>query len=536
MSRFPLLLAGPFSRGGAFSLAGAFLLAGCVFTTRSIEVEVIHDTEQAAPAGESRWYVPTRAYLTDGSVVVLPSGGSVAGGELVGSGTRHSLTLDQARPFSWIPLDSVVAVEAFRENQSVHPVSLLTVPASVVGGGLLAMGLHAAIFGSCPTIYAFEHGTEVLEMEAFSHSIAPLMETRDVARIGARPDSDGILRLELRNEALETHYIRNTELLVVEHARGERVASDPSGQPVVTGTPAPLLAARDAGGRDVLPELLARDDHHFRTDPARLATAGLATAATGDERDRIDLLLPVEEGATEVALHLRLRNTLLTSVLFYDIMLGESGVAAIDWIGSDLDRIGTALELGHWAVEHLGMRVLVEGAEGWEERHRIADTGPIAWKELVIPLPATGPTLGVRLDFVADAWMIDYAGAAGGVRRPAPLRVPVDRVLDSEGDDDEVERGALAVTDTTHFVTFPGQRRTLEFAVPEAPGPDRDVTYLLAMQGYYVEWIRGHWLAEATAHEPFRPVPEALPRAIRRWIDVMDDFERDFHATRIPVR
>ena len=51
MSRFPLLLAGPFSRGGAFSLAGAFLLAGCVFTTRSIEVEVIHDTEQAAPAG-----------------------------------------------------------------------------------------------------------------------------------------------------------------------------------------------------------------------------------------------------------------------------------------------------------------------------------------------------------------------------------------------------------------------------------------------------------------------------------------------------
>jgi hypothetical protein len=513
------------------ALGGTLTLVGCVVMSQSVEVEVIHDAEHPAHEVETQWRAPTRVYLTDGSLVVLPSGGAVGEGELMGRGTRYSLTLDERRPFARIPLDSVIAIEAFRETESVHPASLITVPASLIATGYLAAGLAVAIFGSCPTIYAIEDGSEVLEMEAFSHSIAPLMESRDVARIGARPDSDGILRLELRNEALETHYIRNTELLVVDHTAGERVASDPSGQPVITRMPVSPLTARDGGGRDVLPELLTRDDLHFRTAPARLAAA-----ATGEQRDRIDLLLPVEEGESEVALHLRLRNTLLTSVLFYDVMLGESGAAAIDWIGRDLDRIGTALELGTWAVDNLGMRVLVEGSDGWEELYRVPDTGPIAWKELVIPLPAAGPTLHVRLEFLADAWMIDYAGVAGGVRRASPLRVPVERVLDAEGRDDEVARSALAVTDTTHFVTFPGQRRTLEFAVPVAPEPDRDVTYLLAMQGYYVEWVRGRWLAEATSHEPFRPGPEAIPSALRRWIEVMDEFERDFHATRIPVR
>jgi hypothetical protein len=44
----------------------------------------------------------------------------------------------------------------------------------------------------------------VLHAEAFSYSIAPLLEARDVDRLATQPDADGHLRIEVRNEALET--------------------------------------------------------------------------------------------------------------------------------------------------------------------------------------------------------------------------------------------------------------------------------------------------------------------------------------------
>jgi hypothetical protein len=54
---------------------------------------------------------------------------------------------------------------------------------------------------------------------------------------------------------------------------------------------------------------------------------------------------------------LRARNSLLNTVLLYDVMLGARGARALDWVGSDLERVGPALELGNWYATRMGMRV-----------------------------------------------------------------------------------------------------------------------------------------------------------------------------------
>jgi hypothetical protein len=58
----------------------------------------------------------------------------------------------------------------------------------------------------------------VEEAELFSNSIAPLFEARDVDRLQAQPDANGMLRLDVRNEAMETHYINHLQLFEVQHA------------------------------------------------------------------------------------------------------------------------------------------------------------------------------------------------------------------------------------------------------------------------------------------------------------------------------
>ena len=68
------------------------------------------------------------------------------------------------------------------------------------------------------------------------------------------------------------------------------------------------------------------------------STARIEAANTIDDRDYIELTFdrPLGEEAVVVV---SLRNSLLTTVLFYDMMLDPAGAGAIDWIGQDMARI-----------------------------------------------------------------------------------------------------------------------------------------------------------------------------------------------------
>ena len=61
------------------------------------------------------------------------------------------------------------------------------------------------------------------------------------------------------------------------------------------------------------------------------------------------------------------------------------------------------------------------------------------------------------------------------------------------GMDMTLDLSAVASSDMQRLVTFPGDNYTFTFALPEH---ERDQTALfLNATGYYLEWIRGDWLA-----------------------------------------
>ncbi len=471
---------------------------------------------------------PAKAHLRDGSTVLYPHGVTIVRDTLRGVGELFAIDLRAAGSVSLVPLDSVIGMESYSSDVNAPATFALTTVALGVAA-LATVGAAVAIFGSCPTIYSDSAGTPVLEAETFSYSIARLFEMRDVDPLRARPDSLGIVRLEVRNEMAETHYLNHLELLEVRHAPHERAMPDArNGVVVVSGESAPARAV-DRAGRDVLPAVAEHDGRVAETAPARLAAAGAA-----DSRDWMDLAIPRTAGADSVALAFRMRNSLLNTVLLYDLMLAAPGARSLDWTGATLETLGGATALGRWYVREMGLRVSVREDGAWREVARVADTGPIAWRDVAVLLPAGDEdTLHVRLSYVTDAWRIDRLSTSTRWRRTDARAVPLARVVGADGAPSADALSRLGAADERYVQTLPGQRFVAEF---DAGASAQTRTMMLGSQGYYVEWVRGDWIRAATERRPFAPSDSTIGQAIERWREQRHELERTFFAARVPVR
>jgi hypothetical protein len=517
----------------------AVALAGCINTFYRPEPRAL--ARPAAGDTGATVLTPVKAHLADGSTVIF-RGARIAGGRV------SALGMDQARSFALldstgtprgsVPLDSVVGLETFDDRilsgRSVA-VSVATTSAGTIG----TIALLKALFGSCPTVYADTGGSgpPLLQAEGFSYAIAPRLEHRDVDRLAVRAGADGAVRLELRNEALETHYVNHVELLAVAHDPGVRVLPDQQGRLIAVRALHAAASALDRAGRDVLPALARADGRLFASDPATVRGA-----REGDLDDWIDLVADDLPPGDSLAVVLRLRNSLLTTVLLYQVMLSGPGAAA--WLAEGLADGAAALGLARWYLATMGMRAATLDSGGFQPAARLGDVGPIAFRDVALVLARPerdARRVGVRLRFVADNWRIDRVEVTGVAERPAARRVALSAVVvpspaGGEGRGPVLDAAALAAlvaVDEHYLETRPGQRMTLEFH-DASPAGSAATTYLIAWQGWYREWLRGSWLA--TPRRPFVPGDAAVAEALARWRGDQAQLEAAFYATRIPVR
>ena len=523
------------------AVAGA---AGCVHIFQSLRPQPLSVGAEGVPSG-GVIKSPLKAHLADGSTVIFRDGARIAGGLITGRGQAFAL-LDDALPVrrDTVSLASVVGVETF-ETKALVAQSVAVSLAATAAAAVATAGALVAIFGSCPTIYADSGAGPVLQAEGFSYAIAPLLEHRDLDPLSVRPGADGVIRLELRNEALETHFINHVELVAVRHAPELAAVPDQNGRPVLVGARRPLVRAHDRVGRDLRATLAVADERLFSSAPATVNAAH-----AGDVDDWIDIEADGLPAGDSLAVVLRLRNSLLNTVLLYDGILG--GVDAADWLSTGMLGIGTAVDLSRWYVQTMGMHAIVEGVPPVVQKDgrtgaqaRLGDVGPIAFRDVAMVLPRSSRDARgarVRLRFVADDWRIDRVEIAGVVSRPIVERVPLARVMvpvPAHGGPPAADVAALAAlheADDRYLETRPGQRMSLEFAPARSRDASASTTYLIAWQGWYREWIRGAWLAAPTRTTPWVPGDSAVATALARWRVKREPMEREFYASRIPVR
>jgi hypothetical protein len=505
-------------------VCAAALLTGCIF--RKLTVAPVERASGTTVAS------PVKVHLLDGATAIFEHGVSIAADSVHGVGREFAIA-DAAKangtPIRVIPLDSVAAMESV--SDSINAGKSVGMTALAVVGVAATSGLLKALFGSCPTIYSDSDGVPVLEAEGFSYSISPLLERRDLHRLRAQPDPSGIVSLEVRNEALETHYINQLALLGVARGPDEVVLPDAMDRPLAVRRMAPVVRAIDRAGNDVTGTLARDDAIAFQSDRRTITNVRL-----GDVNDWIDVTIAPPHGADSVALVFRLRNSLLNTVLLYDAMLRPQGAQAVDFEARDLNTISTMVAMGRWYGSRMGLHVSVRRGDAWDTVAYVPDAGPIAWRDVaaVIPVPRAD-TLTIRLSFVADEWRIDHVAVAALFRHPVPERIEASAVLVAGGASNEPALESARDLDAQYLVTTPGQRFTVRFNAGQAPS-DSARTFLLATEGYYTEWIRGSWVRQARTPHPFIASDTTLVETVNHWARVGPAFEAQFARTRIPVR
>lgn len=474
---------------------------------------------------------PVKAHLKDGSTIVYEDGIHVQGNTLTARGNGQRVgALNEYLPLAPIPFDSIVGLETF-DREINAPASVLVSAVTMTASFAVDVAAAVLIFGSCPTIYADSAGKPALEAEIFARRISPLLEARDIDLLKTRGDSAGVITLDVRNEALETHYINHLELLEVRHDPRTQVIPDEHGRPLVVSDFSAPASARDRAGRDVRATLARADRDVFTTDSVTLARA------TGeDPGDYIELAFPRPRGDSAV-IGLELRSSLLNTVLLYDLILGAPGARSIDWLQRDMHRIVPMIQFGQWYRKNFGLRVAVREGHGWREIERHPTYGPVAWRRAATVVPVLEEdSLRVRLSFTADEWRIDWVGVAADFMRPRPRLIGVTRVRSDNDSLATVAKRNLRAADDRYVRTQPGDRFWASFDVGPAP-KDSARTFLLASQGYYIEWIRGKWLQSDSGNvAPFVPSSASLEKALRLWASQRNSADQKFYSTRIPVR
>ena len=476
---------------------------------------------------------PAKAHLKDGGVVLFPDGFRVDGGLLKGYGEQYDLMRQSRTVVYSVPLSDVAALEHYEKDLRPVLSTAATVPA-VIGGAAVTVALLKAIFGSCPTIYSLEGG-RVTEAELFSHSVSRRFEADDLDRLSEVRLRNGGYHLRLANEALETHYINRLTLETVDHPAGTRAYPSPdNGIVVIEGDAAFKAISRQ--GEDVTAALSARDNVAYRTDPA--LTRALAREVTEDWVE-LTVPIPADVRTRRPVLVLRLRNTLMATVLFYDVMLKAQGVKALEWLGSDTQNSLYAWRVSRWFDRRYSLRVDAWDGQRFVSAASVSPTGPIAWHEVAVELPLMRePEARIRISFLPDNWMVDWASVGFGTTKPLATRSIIASSVDGRSDERTEEVLApLREKDRSYLITSPGESHILFFPA-EMPAPGIERTCFIRSRGFYVEWLREDWFKDAgkVATGPaFEPGDEAVTKTARLWLQRKDDLERRFIETKIPL-
>ena len=338
-----------------------------------------------------------------------------------------------------------------------------------------------ACFGSCPTFYAWDGNKMRLMAEGFSSSIARVFEKPDIDMLHSTVVKGREFKIQLTNEALETHAIKYADLLVFPRSEGERIFATPSGC-FYSSDQIIKPSSCDAPEGDCLAKVLDMDqsERFSAADPNDLTI-----------KETIEVeFKEIPNG--KLGLIIGSRQTLMTTFLFYQGMAHA---------GSKLPYYHAQVESGNESMQHHltriwdllgGIEVQVQNNNGkWVKAGEIAEMGPIAADLQLVTLPEiTGEKVKVRIKMTKGLWRIDQVGLIVIDQEVQPIRIKPACVL-RENVEDETALNSL-IDSTQYLLTFPGDRYELIYNLPD----DKDYEIFLHSKGYYLEWMREDWIKE----------------------------------------
>ena len=423
-------------------------------------------------------------------------GASIKNGTLSASvkETHYEVPLDQVQRF-WV------------ETATLQKGRTIGLAAAVTVGTLaLIVGIAVALKQSCPFVYSWDGAHYVFDAEPYGGAISRGLEKDDYSQLEHLRQQDGLYRLKVTNEVDETQFTNLTELWVVDHAAGTRVAADVRGKLHTLAAPQAPLSAQDAAGHDLLPWLRATD--RLIWEPPAVPDAN------GSLQSDIVMTFPKPAGATQVKLVANAATGLWGSYMIKK-MVELRGRDVGLWYAS-MDQSQAARDaLFAWEVREqlFALKIDVEEPTGWEVRGILPGTGPFISKDRIVLLDVShvqGNQLRIRIQPPAGFWALNSFAVDYTSDRPVSVeKIEPATAKDLQGRNVLPE---LAANDD-RYLAMPniGDTADLTFRVPpQHAGTDR--TVILHTRGYYRLHIAATGEPDTKTLQEIENVPGAAAR------------------------
>lgn len=341
--------------------------------------------------------------------------------------------------------------------------------------GIVAV-LVALLKSSCPFVYV-DTGTGYRFVgEAYGGAIFSPLERDDYMPLQGWQAAAGTLQVKIANELKERQFTNLAELQVVQHPKGVQVLLDQHGRPHTLQRVQPPLRA------------LASDGFNYAGALASQDSSSWVFNSSQSNSNHVVLQFPRPAGSQTGKLVLHAQNSLWLDYL-YGAFTRQFGSLYNHWAEKQKDV--PAAELYRWQQEQeIPLLVEVLTAKGWQVVERIPPVGPLAGRDLVVPVDLAGikgEMVEVRLSCGFMFWEVDRAGMDFSSSLPVQVvKVKAGSAYDKSGHN---VPHLVAAADAKYLEQFSvGDAVVLTYPLPEEkPGQPRAL--FLHTRGYY-EHIR----------------------------------------------
>ncbi len=270
-------------------------------------------------------------------------------------------------------------------------------------GTYLAVGLVIGLIilltkSSCPFVYVNNGEEYAFAGEIYSGAIFKSLE-RDDYLLLPRTSTEAI-DINVANMLKEVQYVNQLSVMEVSHPQGKTVLPAQDGSVHIINTPVNLIRA-EIGTEDITSVLKKQDSIDFSFN----------TESQEDYFNNVVLTFPREGNTREGHLVLHTKNS-----LWGDYVFGEFtklfGTSYDSWIDKQNKRTEPAMK--NWKEEQgLVMQVYLETKAGWKLVDNLDLVGPLAYRDLVVPIDLsdhTGDEVKIKLTTGFMMWNLDYAG------------------------------------------------------------------------------------------------------------------------------
>ncbi len=433
-----------------------------------------------------------KAHLKNGDVCIFRDTWKVDTLEnsVFGSGKRY----DFNRVLTYegdlrLPIDSVLIFETNEklkgtEKKRIAALTLLT--ALNLMGGAYCLTNPKACFGSCPTFYVNKNDNfHFANAEGFSNAILPSMEYYDIDALGYTPFTGNRFSLTMKNEALETHCLRDIKLMAYPRNEDQRIYQSRKNQFYICENNYSLSQALADEGN--ITGLLSSED--------RVERFSLSDGANLSSKEEVFLEFEEVDNTQDLGFIINFRQTLMTTYFIYGAM-GYMGDEVSDIFAMMEEDKETVAKLDNGIKKELGdidVYVWNDLKEEWVFQGGFYETGPIAFNHQILPLDqkVKGKKLRIKLLMNKGLWRMDYVALTNIKEQVEPLELRPNQILNKGVKD---QRALNELKNPEQFlISMPGDEFQLDFELPES---DQEYELFLYSKGYYLEWMREHWIKD----------------------------------------